>query len=221
MEKNQGITPSDLRALLCFAAERVEKEEARLNSLDAAIGDGDHGITMRIGFQALKSRVSGLAENTGLDATLAEAGRAFMGATGGAIGVILGKMLTAGKPALQGCANMGPAEFTQWLKAMEVAVANTGKAKPGDKTIMDSLHAAAESASQALASGGSLKETALQAAGAAEMAAQNTAAMVCKVGRASRLGDRSIGHPDPGAVSLAIILRAFADWIAGGRVEGE
>lgn len=213
MEKNQGITAQELRAALCFVAERIEKEEARLNSLDSSIGDGDHGITMRIGFQAIKNRVSSLTEDTSLDATLGEAGRAFMGATGGAIGVILGKMLAAGKTALKGCTQMGPAELTQWLKAMEFAVANTGKAKPGDKTILDSLHAAAESASQSLASGGTLQGIVSQAASAAEAAAENTANMVCKIGRASRLGERSLGHPDPGAVSFAIILRAFSDWI--------
>jgi dihydroxyacetone kinase-like protein len=199
--------------MLCFVAARIEKEEAQLNALDASIGDGDHGITMRIGFHAIKTRLSSLTEDTALDATLGEAGRAFMGATGGAIGVILGKMLSAGKPVLKGCAVMGPAEFSRWLQAMETAVASTGKAKPGDKTVMDSLHAAAESASQSHAAGGTLREIASQAASAAETAAKNTADMVCKVGRASRLGERSLGHPDPGAVSFAIILRAISDWI--------
>ena len=213
MDTNQGITARGLRAALCFIAERIEKEEARLNSLDSAIGDGDHGITMRIGFQAIKKRVSSLTEDTSIDATFGEAGRAFMGVTGGAIGVILGKMLAAGKSALKGCTLMGPAELTQGLRAMEVAVANTGKAKPGDKTILDSFHVAAESASQSHSSGCTLKEIVSQAASAAEMAAENTANIVCKVGRASRLGDRSLGHPDPGAVSFAIILRAFSDWM--------
>lgn len=199
--------------MLCFVAERIEKEEARLTSLDSAIGDGDHGITMRIGFQAVKTRVSSLPEDTGIDATFAEAGRAFMGCTGGAIGVILGKMLAAGKSALKGCPSMGPAEFTQWLSAMELAVATTGKAHPGDKTILDSLHAAAESASQPHASAATLNALVSAAASAAELAAQNTADMVCKVGRACRLGARSLGHPDPGAVSFAIILRAISDWI--------
>lgn len=213
MDANQGITAQELRTALCFVAERIEKEEAQLTALDSAIGDGDHGITMRIGFQAVKSRVSSLPEDAGIDVTFGEAGRAFMGCTGGAIGVILGKMLAAGKSALKGCASIGPAELAQWLRAMALAVATTGKARPGDKTILDSLHAAAESAYQSRAAGGTLKEIASQAASAAETAAKNTADMVCKVGRASRLGERSLGHPDPGAVSFAIILRAISDWI--------
>ena len=207
------ITAQGLRSALCFIAERVQNEEGWLNSLDAAIGDGDHGITMRIGFQAIQSRVSMLPADSDLGVTLGEAGRAFMGATGGAIGVILGKMLASGKVVLRDRVTLGPAEMAEWLRVMGTTVANAGKCKLGDKTILDSVHAAAESASHSLAAGGELIEVTRQAASAAETAAQDTANMICKVGRASRLGERSLGHPDSGAVSFAVILRALSDWM--------
>lgn len=208
-----GINAQDLGKILSFVAEAVAREESRLNSLDSAIGDGDHGITMRLGFQAIKTRVGGLPEGTGLDAIIGEAGRAFMGATGGAIGIILGKMFMAGRPVLTGRDIMGASEFLALLKAMESAVATTGKAQPGDKTILDALHAAQESAARAVVAGKDLVETVAQAAGDAEAAAQQTANIMCRVGRASKLGERTLGHPDPGAVSFGIILRAISDWL--------
>src|SRR5207248_2578822 len=111
-------------------------------SLDAAIGDGDHGITMRVGFSALISKISGLPDGTGIDALLKEAGLAFMGSTGGAIGVLFGKMLMAGGARLKGCQEVGPAEFRALVESMETALSGAGKAKPGDKTILDAVHAA-------------------------------------------------------------------------------
>jgi dihydroxyacetone kinase len=108
---------------------------------------------------------------------------------------------------------MGASEFLTLLKAMESAVTTTGKAQPGDKTILDALHAAQESAARAVAAGKDLVKTVARAAGDAETAAQQTANIVCRVGRASKLGERALGHPDPGAVSLGIILRAISDWL--------
>jgi dihydroxyacetone kinase-like protein len=213
MDANKKIHPKELREILFFVAQAIAEEESALNALDSAIGDGDHGITMRLGFQAVAHRLSSLPSDAGIDVMLGESGRAFMGATGGAIGVILGKMLSAGMVTLKGCASIGPSELAAWLSSMESAVANSGKARPGDKTIMDSVHAASESASRSLRRGEPLEDMVASAAQAAETAAQNTANMVCRVGRASRLGERSLGHPDPGAVSFAIILGATSRWL--------
>lgn len=213
MTTNQNISPQDLRDVLTAVAEAVAQQESALTELDSAIGDGDHGITMRLGFQAVVQRVGGLPPDAGIDAILGQSGRAFMGATGGAIGVILGKMLSSGKTALQGSTSIGPAELATWLGAMESSVTNSGKAKPGDKTILDAVHAAAESAAQSLKEGDSLAQMAARAAQAADAGAKSTANMLCKMGRASRLGERSLGHPDPGATSFAIILSAIARWL--------
>jgi len=208
-----SISASDLREMLAFVAETMVKEEAHLNALDAAIGDGDHGITMRVGFNALKQKVSGLSEGAGIDAVLREAGLAFMGSTGGAIGVLLGKMLMAAGGAVKGQPEIGAAEFRTLMSSMETALVTAGKAKPGDKTILDTVHAAHEALAASMESQQELLAAMREASQAAKRAADGTAQMLAQTGRASRLGDRILGHPDPGAVSFAMILGAMAEWL--------
>jgi dihydroxyacetone kinase-like protein len=208
-----NITPPDLRRILCFVADAIGKEEAYLNSLDGAIGDGDHGITMRVGFEAVKAKVGALDASVTIDGVLTESGAAFMGATGGAIGVLLGRMLMSAGVALQGCKEIGTSELRVLLNSMETAVASAGKAKPGDKTILDAVHAANQAVATSAEADQSLPNMLSRASLAAGTAAQNTAGMRARVGRASRLGDRVLGHPDPGAVSFSIIMRAMAEWL--------
>jgi len=186
-------------------ADKIIQVEARLNALDAAVGDGDHGITMRLGFEAVKQRMTQLEDDATFERFLVESAQAFMGVTGGAIGVILAKMLMGGGTALRGVSEFGTPELSLMLAGMETAVAKAGKVKPGDKTILDAIHAAREAAEAAAQS----KQPLSVALPAAASAAQRTADMVCRIGRASRLGDRTLGHPDPGAVSFSIMLRAF------------
>lgn len=200
-----------LRDALALAAAKFNQEEGRLNALDGAIGDGDHGITVRIGFDAIRSGLGALEYDTTPDVILRRAGMAFMGATGGAIGVIFGKALISGGMALQGTTQIGPAEFMAMLKSMENAVATAGKVKPGDKTILDSIHTAA-----AVTPLPELIATMRAACLAAERGAEETAGWPCKVGRASRLGERAIGHPDPGAVSFSIFLKAMLESVETG-----
>src|SRR5258708_32437009 len=90
-----AIDPRRLSQMLVFVANEIARREAELNALDAAVGDGDHGITMRIGFEAIRDRLTQLDPDTPIDGTLRESGSAFLGATGGAIGAAVGKMQTA------------------------------------------------------------------------------------------------------------------------------
>jgi phosphoenolpyruvate---glycerone phosphotransferase subunit DhaL len=211
-----AISAIDQRCLsqtLMFVADEIARREAELNALDAAVGDGDHGITMRNGFEAIRERLGQLDPATPIDGILRESGTAFLGATGGAIGVVMGKMLMAGGKALQGVQEIRAAEFQLLLTAMEASVAATGKVKPGDRTILDAIHAAAAATTAGNSGTKDLDTTVDVAASAAEEAARGTAEMLCRVGRASRLGNRVLGHPDPGATSFAIILRATHEWI--------
>jgi len=202
-----------LSGMLIFVADEIARREADLNALDAAVGDGDHGITMRIGFEAIRERLGQLDPATPIDGILRESGSAFLGATGGAIGVVMGKMLMAGGKSLQGMQEIRAPQFQQLLSAMESSVAATGKVKPGDRTILDAIHAAAVAATAPEWASKDLDTIVDLAASAAQGAARTTADMLCRVGRASRLGNRVLGHPDPGATSFAIILRAMHDWI--------
>jgi dihydroxyacetone kinase-like protein len=207
--KLNSIGAPEIRRCLEAAAAVIVAEEPRLNGLDSAIGDGDHGITMRIGFEAIRQKLSALPESTGIGEVLKEAGSAFMGATGGAIGPLLGGMLRSGDKVLSGRTDMGPVEFQQWLAAMEASLSRMGKAKPGDKTILDAVHAACEAVSPT--DSDDIAEACAKAAEAATLAAQSTASMLSVKGRSSRLGERVLGHPDPGAVSFSLILHAFAN----------
>jgi dihydroxyacetone kinase phosphoprotein-dependent L subunit len=207
-----AIHAAALRQMLAFVSETIAREEPNLNALDAAIGDGDHGITMRIGFNAINSRVEGLPTSAGVDAILRESGTAFMGGTGGAIGVLLGKMLISAGAALEGHMEIGPIEFKIFLDSMETALVRAGKAKPGDKTMLDALHAANKIVKEWEKPEADLVTLLTHASQAARRAAGNTARMPARMGRASRLGDRALTHPDPGAVSFSIILEAMSAW---------
>ena len=208
------ITAQDLRSVLSRVAQKIAEQESYLNSLDAAVGDGDHGITMRLGFQAIVRKLGELDLQASVDVIWREAGMAFMNASGGAIGVILGKMFMAGGTTLRGAQQLGAPEFRNMLSAMETAIAKAGRAKPGDKTILDAVHGANAALAGLNATSDDLALLVSRAAQAANRAAQDTADMVCRVGRASRLGDRTLGCPDPGAVSFSIILREMAEWLA-------
>src|SRR5450432_1954807 len=137
-----AIEPSGLSQMLIFVAGEIEQREADLNALDAAAGDGDHGITMHLGFEAIRERLQQLDPATSIAGILRESGSAFLGATGGAIGVVMGKLLMAGGKALEGVQEIRSPEFRLLLASMETSVAATGKVKPGDRTILDAIHAA-------------------------------------------------------------------------------
>ncbi|MGA2631576.1 MAG: dihydroxyacetone kinase subunit DhaL [Terriglobia bacterium] len=206
-----SINAADLRQMFAFVSETMVREEAYLTSLDAAIGDGDHGITMRVGFNAIKQKLGGLAEGVGVDTVLREAGFSFMGATGGAIGVLLGKMLMAAGSAMKGQQEIGGAEFRTFMSSMEAALVAAGKAKPGDKTLLDAVHAANEALT--VETQPDLLSALTKASEGARRGAESTAQMPARIGRSSRLGDRALGNPDPGAISFAIILRAMTEWL--------
>ncbi|MGP8258311.1 MAG: dihydroxyacetone kinase subunit DhaL [Methanoregula sp.] len=210
MNNSQAISGAELRDALLHVCDVVQENEQHLNDLDSAIGDGDHGITMRIGFAAVRKRLLVLPADAASGALLVETGKTFMQSTGGAIGVILGRAFVASGIGIGGAKQMGSEEFRSCFAAMEKAVAQTGKAMPGDKTLLDPLHALNEALSS-LPAGTPASSLLAAAAAAAEKAAQGTADTPCRIGRASKLGDRALGHADPGAVSFALIVRALSE----------
>ena len=211
--KRTTIEIMELREILRFVSEAVTRAESRLNALDAAIGDGDHGITVRVGFQAVRKAIDNTPNDADISTILANAGRAFMNATGGAIGIILGRMLLCGQQVLKGHQTLGVDELKSWLDAMESTITAVGKAKPGDKTILDAVHGAGVAVSMYSAQGSDITEALLAASQGAKQAASETANMLCKVGRASRLGEQVLGHRDPGAVTFSIVMDSFHRWL--------
>ncbi|MFF0415214.1 dihydroxyacetone kinase subunit DhaL [Kitasatospora sp. NPDC004745] len=194
------------------AAAAVEEEQARLTELDSAIGDGDHGSNLRRGFAAALTALDGLAP-AGPGAVLTKTGSTLISKVGGASGPLYGKALRAVGAALPGPA--GPADVAEALAAGLDAVRALGKADPGDKTIVDAYTPAVAAFRAAAAAGAALPEAAEAAAVAAEQGARDTVPLRARKGRASYLGERSIGHQDPGATSTALLFRALAAVSAG------
>jgi dihydroxyacetone kinase-like protein len=190
----------DLKTLIAACAAAISAHADELTSLDQAIGDGDHGYNMKRGFDALLAETEMLAAKPLPDA-LKSAGTKLVMTVGGASGPLFGTFLMAlGKET--------PAEpdrsafATAFGKAVD-AVAARGKSEAGQKTMLDVLYPVRD----ALAEGKSAAEIAAVAVAAAEA----TVPLKASRGRASFLGDRSIGHMDPGSRSVALLVRTVAD----------
>ena len=184
-----------LRECILAACHAVEAARDELCRLDAAAGDGDHGVTMALAARAVRKALDDSPGASGADLVTKVA--MALASVGGASGPVY----ASGALAIAATMRQG-GDVLACAEAAERAITSLGHAKPGDKTILDALHPAVE----ALRAGGDLRA----AAAAARAGAESTAQMVATVGRASRLGERSRGTADPGATSLAIIIEAMA-----------
>jgi dihydroxyacetone kinase len=196
-----------LRGCILAAAEAVEAARDELGRLDAAAGDGDHGMTMSLAARAVRKALDESPGAVAPDLLMKVA--MAIGSVGGASGPVY----ASGLIAVAGVVRAGGDTPLTCAEAAENAITQLGHARPGDKTILDALHPAVE----ALRAGGDLRA----AAQAAREGAAATAQMVAAVGRASRLGERSRGVADPGATSLAIILDAYANCAQNEQMRGE
>jgi phosphoenolpyruvate---glycerone phosphotransferase subunit DhaL len=189
-------------------ASAVEAEADHLTQLDSAIGDGDHGVNMTRGFRAVVSALDGDEEPPGRQ--LIVAGKTLVSTVGGASGPLWGLALRRAGRALGDAPEVDGAGLVQALDAALAAVVELGAAEPGDKTMVDALGPAVEALRERVAAGEELDSALDEAAEAAEAGARATTPMQARKGRASYLGERSVGHEDPGAASTALIVRALA-----------
>jgi phosphoenolpyruvate---glycerone phosphotransferase subunit DhaL len=188
------------------AAVRTEKDH--LVQLDAAIGDGDHGTNMVRGFEAV---VQALDADAGSPPgrLLILSGRTLVSTVGGASGPLWGSALRSGGRVLGDKATFDGAELVEVLAGALASVKDLGTAAVGDKTMVDALEPAVETLRSRLADGANLDEALEAAAAAAEGGMRATIPLQARKGRASYLGERSVGHQDPGATSTALIIRAL------------
>ena len=200
-------TAVDVTGWMNEVASAVEAEAAHLTQLDSAIGDGDHGVNMTRGFRAV---VEALGAQDGAQPPgklLVTAGKTLVSTVGGASGPLWGTALRrAGRALADASALDGPA-LADALDAALAGVVELGAAEPGDKTMVDALGPAV----RALRDGadGDLSSAIAAAAAAADEGARSTVPMQARKGRASYLGERSVGHQDPGATSTALIVAAL------------
>ncbi|MGX1881679.1 dihydroxyacetone kinase subunit DhaL [Streptomyces sp. NPDC055287] len=190
------------RRWMSAMAAAVDREAGRLTDLDSAIGDADHGSNLQRGFAAVAAALEKEPPATP-GAVLMLAGRQLISTVGGASGPLYGTLLRRTGKALADDPEATPAQLAAALGAGVDAVAQLGGAKAGDKTMLDSLIPAAA------ALGDSQSFSAARAA--ADEGALATVPMQARKGRASYLGERSIGHQDPGATSSALLIGTLAD----------
>ena len=208
----------DLALLTGWVREfaRVIGENAQLlTDLDAAIGDADHGINMDRGMTAV---LAALDEATPADmsALCKQVGMTLVKSVGGASGPLYGTFFLRMAGALSSDEGVDAADFAKALRAGVEGVVQRGRAEAGDKTMFDALAPALDALDAALESGGGLAVALADASVAAEKGRDATESMIARKGRASYLGQRSVGHVDPGATSAAMLIAAAAAAFATG-----
>jgi dihydroxyacetone kinase len=191
--------------------ETLSQAEAELGRIDAFAGDGDHGQGMRRGATAARDAIHrAISAGAGAKSALAVAGDAWADRAGGTSGAIWGLLLRSWSSAFSDDAAIADADILSGARLALDDVMRLGGAKPGDKTLVDSFVPFVEALEAAASAGAPLANAWSEAAEIAEQSALDTAPMRPRLGRARPLADRSVGHPDAGATSLAMIARTIA-----------
>lgn len=194
---------------------RVVADNAQsLTDLDAAIGDADHGINMDRGMSAVVAALDD-APQADLAALAKKVGMTLVSSVGGASGPLYGTFFLRMAPALGAGDSVAPADFAKALRAGVEGVVQRGRAEADDKTMFDALAPALDALDTDLAAGADLASALGSAREAAERGRDATEAMVARKGRASYLGQRSVGHIDPGAASATMLIAAAATAFGG------
>jgi dihydroxyacetone kinase-like protein len=204
---------STFQAWIAEAARLVVDNADHLTHLDAAIGDADHGINLRRGFQAAVTTLDQAGPATP-GAVLATVGRVLISKTGGASGPLYGTGFRQAAKTLGEDADVSAIQLGAALRAALAGIQQLGAATEGDKTMVDALAPAVTAYQAVIDAGGDLAEATRAAADAAARGLHETVGMQARKGRASYLGPRTIGHEDPGAASTVLILQALASTTA-------
>jgi len=196
-----------MRSWILTTAAAIEKNSTLLSDLDAAIGDGDHGANMSRGFTAVVKKLE-TAQPADIGALFKTVGMTLISTVGGASGPLYGGFFLELGKQTAGKQEVDSAALAAMLQAGLDDIKKRGKAELGDKTMVDALTPAVEAMRSA---GNGLAEATRTAAATARDAAEKTTPLLARKGRASYLGERSMGHQDPGATSSAILLESLAE----------
>jgi dihydroxyacetone kinase-like protein len=202
------------RAWIERTAEVVTAERHALSELDRQIGDGDHGENLARGFAAVRERMTELADDAPPAVVVRLVATTLISTVGGAAGPLLGTAYLKAAGALGDARDLDSDAIVALLTAARDGVVLRGKAESGDKTMVDAWTPAVEAATESAADGADPVAVLRAAADAAALGAASTEPLVARKGRASYLGDRAVGHRDPGAQSSSLIITAAADTAA-------
>jgi phosphoenolpyruvate---glycerone phosphotransferase subunit DhaL len=204
------VRSETITAWLAGAEQDIKSQSSYLTQLDAAIGDGDHGINMSRGFDAVGKALAGQGEEVLPGQLLVIAGKTLVSTVGGASGPLWGSALRRAGRTLGDAPAFDGELLAAAMDAAVEGIVELGAAAPGDKTMIDALVPAVERLHMGLSADEPLATALDASAAAAQAGAEATVPMQARKGRASYLGERSIGHQDPGATSVAIIIAALS-----------
>jgi dihydroxyacetone kinase-like protein len=204
------ITLDHWKLMFITACDAIAEKEKYLNELDNLIGDGDHGTSLHRGFEAARSVIN-TSDMTTVGDLFTKVGSEMLQGIGGAIGPLLGSFFTA---CARDARDLTEVDLQTWSEMFAAGIAKVrlfGKASPGDKTMIDALQPASEAFAAAVLLNLPLLLAFENAVSAARQGADKTANMVAKYGRAKYLGERGLGHQDPGANSVFFMLNAMTE----------
>jgi dihydroxyacetone kinase-like protein len=204
------VTTEDVLEFLRRSAAVLRENKEYLTELDSAIGDADHGINMDRGFQTILKKLTAV-EGKDAGTILKTAGMALVSSVGGAGGPLYGTAFMQAGMSVVGKYELTAEDVLAALDAALKGVMMRGKSRPGEKTMIEAIDPAVTAMREALENGAGSLEALEQAAAAAEQGMKDTIPMLAMKGRASYLGERSIGHQDPGATSSYFLIRIMAE----------
>lgn len=190
-------------------SRRMEKEKEFLTDLDNAIADGDHGINMARGFSAVEEKITALTDKD-IGTVLKTTGMTLVSAVGGSAGPLYGTAFMRSGMVMNGKTEMDISDFIECLKASVEGIMQRGKAVQGEKTMLDAMIPSLEAIQKAVADGASDKDAIACGVEEAKKGVEFTKTIAATKGRASYIGERSIGHQDPGATSFTYLLEEIA-----------
>lgn len=205
------VTPAIFKAMMHNVGAQIVAEKDWLSELDGVIGDGDHGVTMEIGWKAVQHALEDTQTDETIEAICKRMAKAFLDAVGASSGPLYATAFLRAGTAVGNRLNLDGPGMAGWLAAACQGIRDRGRAEPGDKTMIDAWVPAVAAATRAAQDGRSTLDVLIAARDGAEQGMESTAALESRRGRSAKLGARSIGHIDPGAASTFVTLRAMAE----------
>jgi dihydroxyacetone kinase phosphoprotein-dependent L subunit len=212
------LTAAQLKSMMMHTCQVMVGSQEILCDADRNIGDGDLGIGMARGFEAALQELQ-KQEFEDVYKIFFTVGRTMIKEMGGASGIIFGTLFYAGSKNVQPSPELSVKDFCLVLEKALTEIKARGQAQPGDKTVVDGLQPVVEAMQRNMERDLTFEEMIQIALEAAIQGRENSKQYVAKFGRAKTLGERAIGYPDPGAVSLTLILQAMRDWLEAQQVQ--
>ena len=203
------LNTNEFIQIILSICDNVEKEKDYLSELDRATGDGDHGVTMSIGWNAVKEKITTLDDNLTFDKICMQIASSFLSAVGASAGPLYATALMRGGAKLKDLSVINSSHISDFFEAAANGIQDRGKANLGDKTMLDVWLPTAEKIKETSNITEDIIEILEKGSHAANESMLSTKEMLSKKGRSSKLGERSKGHIDPGAASSALIFRTF------------